>query len=78
MIYAGFGKRFSANLIDALIFLPISVANMLLYRQSRTLALLFTVLLPVLSWAYTVFFHARWGQTLGKKGHEDSHYQGLG
>jgi uncharacterized RDD family membrane protein YckC len=26
-----------------------------------------TVLGPLLSWAYTIFFHARWGQTLGKK-----------
>jgi uncharacterized RDD family membrane protein YckC len=67
MIYAGFGKRFLAGLIDGLIFSPVIVANGLLYRQSKPLALLFTVLLPLLGWAYTLFFHARWGQTLGKK-----------
>jgi uncharacterized RDD family membrane protein YckC len=40
---------------------------MLLHYQSRNLALLFTVLVPVLGWVYTIFFHARWGQTLGKR-----------
>jgi uncharacterized RDD family membrane protein YckC len=67
MIYAGFGKRFLANLTDALVFLPLGIAYLFLHYQSRNLALFFTVLSFVLSWAYTIVFHARWGQTLGKK-----------
>lgn len=67
MIYPDVYKRLSATLIDGLVFLPLIVAYGLLYHQSRTWAQLFTVLYPVLAWTYTIFFHARWGQTLGKR-----------
>jgi uncharacterized RDD family membrane protein YckC len=67
MIYAGFEKRLLANLIDVLVLLPLTIVLSVVYGQHRNLTLLLTVLGPLLSWAYTIFFHARWGQTLGKK-----------
>jgi uncharacterized RDD family membrane protein YckC len=67
MRYAGFEKRLFANLIDVLVLLPLTIVLSVVYGQHRNLSLLVTVLAPLLSWAYTIFFHARWGQTLGKK-----------
>jgi uncharacterized RDD family membrane protein YckC len=67
MNYAGFGKRLGASFIDALVLLPVTIGYFLLYKQSRNFVLIFTILAPLITLAYTIVFHALWGQTLGKR-----------
>jgi uncharacterized RDD family membrane protein YckC len=65
-LYAGFWRRLGALLVDGLVFLPISVSVTWVSAQSRLAALLLLLPLAALGCAYEVYFHARWGQTLGK------------
>ena len=65
MIYAGFWRRLEALLVDVAVFLPLAALQLWLFR-SRTLLLLSTLLLTALGWAYQIWMHGRWGQTLGK------------
>jgi uncharacterized RDD family membrane protein YckC len=67
MIYAGFGKRLAANLVDIFVFLPFGIAQVLLTLHSETWTAISSVLSQVLILAYNIFCHARWGQTLGKR-----------
>lgn len=66
MVYAGFWRRLGALLVDAMIFLPLISLDLWLDRLSRTY--FFTSLLPLFLFglAYSIYFHVRWGQTLGK------------
>ena len=64
--YAGFWPRLGALLIDGLVFLPISVTTTWASAQSRTAALALLIPGLALGCGYQVYFHARWGQTLGK------------
>ena len=66
MIYAGFWRRLGALLVDSAIFLPLTLLDFFVFRQSRTLFVLSTLLLTLVGWTYQVWMHARWGQTLGK------------
>jgi uncharacterized RDD family membrane protein YckC len=64
--YAGFWRRLGGLLIDGLVFLPISVTTTWASAQSRTAALVLLIPGLALGYGYHVYFHARWGQTLGK------------
>ncbi len=66
LIYANLSGRLGALLLDGLIFAPLVVLDLWLDRQFRTY--FFASALPqfALAIAYSVYFHARWGQTLGK------------
>lgn len=62
--YAGFWRRLLASSIDALVLMPF--AGLYWWASSSRAAAL--ALLPVnaLFPLYSIFMHARWGQTLGK------------
>lgn len=64
--YAGFGPRFSANLIDFLIFVPISIGLLWLDALSWEVALVVIFLRVYFSAIYNVYFHGRWGRSIGK------------
>src|SRR5437773_2795368 len=66
MEYAGFRYRLVANLVDFLVFLPGIGLFMWLHALSRTAALIIVAPMSALYFAYSVYFHKRWGQTLGK------------
>lgn len=63
--YAGFWKRLGAAIIDLLIVVPIAVlANSQIMSPSK--AMIFVVVLSLLFNAYTIYFHYKFGATLGK------------
>ena len=67
--YAGFWRRLLACLVDFLLVgVPVVAAWMwLLYGSgSRAAAFVGCLLFSLADHAYEVFFHARWGQTIGK------------
>lgn len=67
MRYAGFWKRFVAIWVDFFVLLPPLILFTWLETLSRTVA--FLTLLPSLfyAYAYEIYFHGRWGQTIGKR-----------
>lgn len=66
-IYAGFWRRLAANLIDALVLMPVSVAPLALTLHSKALALIIVLFSSgAVGLLYTIYFHATYGQTLGK------------
>lgn len=62
--YAGFWSRLVANLVDALAMLPLSYA--VYGSRSQQAYVLGSVPLAIISIAYPIVMHARYGQTLGK------------
>lgn len=64
--YAGFWRRLFANFVNVLVFVPVIALHLWLVSLSWTLALLLLWPIAFLFSGYTVYFHARWGQTLGK------------
>lgn len=65
-VYAGFGPRFGATLIDSLIFIPVTIFFWRMIHQSVMAGILMTVSFTFLGSFYPVFFNARFGATLGK------------
>jgi uncharacterized RDD family membrane protein YckC len=66
VIYAGFWRRAASLLIDLLVLGPLLAAGFWARGQSPFLALGACAAASVVSVAYSIWFHARWGQTLGK------------
>lgn len=66
MIYAGFWRRLAAFAIDALLLMPPYWLHVQAWRVSPLMALVSVVAIDLLSEAYTIGCHARWGQTIGK------------
>ena len=66
MKYAGFWPRFWSGLIDFLVFIPVVVVDVWASGLSRQLAMLTAVVTSMLYPAYCIYFHGRYGQTLGK------------
>lgn len=64
--YAGFWRRLGAGLVDTIVFVPAIVLYFWLSSLSRTTALLVIVPNSLLYFSYEVYFHWRFGQTLGK------------
>jgi uncharacterized RDD family membrane protein YckC len=65
MRYAGFAKRFLALIIDLLLFTPLLVLR-LEVPVSRSLDVVFGLVLGGMFCLYHVYMHARFGQTVGK------------
>lgn len=65
-VYAGFWRRLGASLIDALIYIPIYILLLFAYRTSLTWLIPAIILNTVFYALYTVFFHYKYGATLGK------------
>ena len=66
MQYAGFWKRVAAGFIDSLIFIPIIAINFWTRSLSWEFAVLGAIPIAILYLFYYIYFHARWGQTIGK------------
>jgi uncharacterized RDD family membrane protein YckC len=65
--YAGFWKRFVAAWIDGFVMLLPTI--LLLWFQSLSWIWNFLTVIPLtfLFYAYEIYFHGRWGQTIGKR-----------
>jgi uncharacterized RDD family membrane protein YckC len=64
--YAGFWRRAGAIFVDIALWAFVLPAYFTVHGLSIPFAILALVLMTVLGTAYPVYFHARWGQTLGK------------
>ena len=67
MRYAGFWKRFGAGWIDGFVLLLPFIFLMWLQSVSRNWAFLTLIPLTFFFYGYEIFFHGRWGQTIGKR-----------
>ena len=68
-VYAGFGKRFGAAVVDVLVFIPfffIFYIFQFVVGISISIAIIAVILSNTLFSMYTVYFHFRFGATLGK------------
>lgn len=66
MRYAGFWPRALAQVIDFAVLLCLTVPGQFVFGLSTTAALAAYLFASVVGVGYPVYFHARWGQTLGK------------
>lgn len=65
--YAGMWRRLGANLIDAnIIIIPFFFLLNWVQTTSKPVALILILPIAFISTFYTIFFHAKYGQTLGK------------
>jgi uncharacterized RDD family membrane protein YckC len=65
--YGGFWRRLGANIIDALVFVPVIVIFLLLmFTVSFWMVLPLQILSGTFVAGYTTFLHAQYGATLGK------------
>ena len=67
MTYANFDRRLGALIIDFLILLPVLGLQLFLRSLSPVMAVIATIIGVASMNSYTIYFHARSGQTLGKK-----------
>jgi uncharacterized RDD family membrane protein YckC len=67
MNYATFWQRFAAMWIDAFILLPLVVVDGLVRSMSKVGAIILVVPVAIASAAYFIYFHAKFGQTVGKR-----------
>lgn len=65
-VYAGFWKRFGAALVDLLVFIPFMAISHFTQSLSIASAMATVVVSSLLFSAYTVYFHYKFGATLGK------------
>jgi uncharacterized RDD family membrane protein YckC len=67
--YSTFGARFFAGLLDGLVFIPIFIIDRFIGSPDHGVAqfLAWSAFLYSSFWLYTVLFHWRTGQTLGKR-----------
>lgn len=65
-VYAGFWKRFCAGIIDMFVFLPFLYLFYLLESISISTALVSAIISSILFVSYSIFFHYKFGATLGK------------
>jgi len=65
-VYAGFWKRFGASLVDSFVLFPVGIIFLLLERISIWSAIGVTLVSGIFFTAYIIYFHYRYGATLGK------------
>ena len=66
-VYAGFWRRFGALWVDAFVLAPFLIATLYwLPGVSIPVAMLAAIATAIVSLGYTIYFHYRWGATLGK------------
>lgn len=66
MFYATFWQRFAAGWIDFFILLPLILITVWLESLSKTAAIIFVIPINAAYVAYSIYFHGRCGQTIGK------------
>jgi len=67
MNYAPFRFRLGAHLLDIIVLITFLALLLLIGSRSQSLAVLLTPVEGLLFYAYTLYFHASSGQTLGKR-----------
>jgi len=65
-VYPGIGKRFLAILIDGVVWLPLWPFNLWIVSLPSTIYLTAIVFEHLVFLWYLIYFHARWGQSVGK------------
>lgn len=65
-VYAGFGKRFGSAIVDMVILIPFMLMSHFIESLSLSMAIISVALLSLLYSAYTMYFHYRFGATIGK------------
>jgi len=65
-VHAGFWRRFGAIWIDLIVLLPFLILFEYLESLHRTVRFFTVVPSTLFFWAYQIYFHARWGATVGK------------
>lgn len=66
MRYAGFWRRLGAGLVDFVLLVPFIALFIWVERLSRTAPIALQVPWALLTAAYNIYFHGRWGQSIGK------------
>jgi uncharacterized RDD family membrane protein YckC len=67
MEYAGLGRRITAHFLDILVLLVAMQFIVLVGRRQQDLEIFLTPVRGSLLFLYTLYFHGKTGQTLGKK-----------
>ncbi len=65
-VHAGFWRRFGAIWIDLIVMFPFMILFMYLDSLHREVRFATVVPSTLIFWAYRIYFHARWGATIGK------------
>ncbi|MDO6497010.1 RDD family protein [Photobacterium sanguinicancri] len=66
MRYAGYWKRFGAGCIDGIVLIPIFILFDSIESSSKEIALFMVFPSAGMFLLYNIYFHGRWGATLGK------------
>jgi len=66
MKYADFWKRLGSLLIDALVFSPLIFVYFYVITHFQSLAIFCLIAMAFIGPMYSIYFHCRWGQTIGK------------
>ena len=66
MPYAGFWLRLIAMFIDGIVFLPVAIIYLYTRAESWEIAVMTTIPYCFLYALYNIYFHGRWGRTIGK------------
>jgi uncharacterized RDD family membrane protein YckC len=66
--YQTFRRRFWAGVIDGFVFLPFTIfySYFILSSRKAPVLILWIIFSHSIYWSYSVFFHSRYGQTIGK------------
>jgi uncharacterized RDD family membrane protein YckC len=65
-VYAGYWQRFGAGIVDAIVLIPVAYILYYLEGISISAAMIVAFISSALYSVYTVYFHYRYGATLGK------------
>ena len=65
--YGGFWRRAAAFMIDAIVMTPLILFDFWALKQSASVYIFVSLFVAVCMTAYKIYFHGRWGATLGKK-----------
>ncbi|EPJ46300.1 MAG: hypothetical protein OFPII_21660 [Osedax symbiont Rs1] len=65
-VYAGFWQRFGAGIVDTIVLIPVAYLFYYLEGISISAAIITAVISCGLYSVYTIYFHNRYGATLGK------------
>lgn len=65
-VYAGFWRRLGALLIDTLVYTPIIILSFFIYTTSINWIIPVLIIHTFFYFIYTIFFHYKYGATLGK------------
>ncbi|MFW1774167.1 RDD family protein [Acinetobacter seifertii] len=65
-VYAGFWKRLSAGIIDMLVMIPLMIIGYFTQNISIIISMITVVIAALFAITYIIYFHYRFGATIGK------------